>query len=117
MAMAEPLYTSSTDLEMRIDDYLNDKLQTQADLDSLDSLVDDVTNRHNLLREQLKDAHVALEDARKASIDHKDLVRRKAEQLRQDEEEVERKVQYLANSNEVMQQLRSSKAAWKGFIA
>ena len=98
--MAERLYMASTDLEIRIDDYLNDKLQTQADLDSLDSLVDDVTNRHNLLREQLKDAHVALEDARKASIDHKDLVRRKAEQLRQDEEEVERRIQHLANSNE-----------------
>ena len=98
--MAEPLHAVSTDLQIRIDDYLNDKLQTQADLDSLDSLLDDVKNRHNLLREQLKEAHAALEDARKASDDHRDLVRRKAEQLRQDEDNVEQRIQQLANSNE-----------------
>ncbi|KAJ6262705.1 hypothetical protein Dda_1261 [Drechslerella dactyloides] len=37
----------------RVYDYLNDKIQTSADLKSLDSLLDALRNQHSLLRQQL----------------------------------------------------------------
>lgn len=40
-------------LEARVEDYLNDKLQTAADLESLDSLLVDVKKQQGLLRQQV----------------------------------------------------------------
>lgn len=39
--------------DLRIEDYLNDKLQTDADLDSLDELLKASKKQQNLLREQV----------------------------------------------------------------
>jgi hypothetical protein len=45
--------SSSADNKVRIEDYLNDKLQTSADLDNLDSLLEDVRKQQDLLRKQV----------------------------------------------------------------
>lgn len=37
----------------RVEDYMNDKLQTTADLESLDSLLDNVQKQHKLLEQQV----------------------------------------------------------------
>ena len=37
----------------RIEDYLNDKLQTDADLDSIDVLLNNVLEQQNLLQQQV----------------------------------------------------------------
>lgn len=39
--------------EARVEDYLNDKLQTAADLENLDSLLVDVKKQQGLLRQQV----------------------------------------------------------------
>lgn len=39
--------------DARVEDYLNDKLQTTADLESLDSLLENVRKQHQLLQEQV----------------------------------------------------------------
>ena len=41
------------DNDGRIEDYLNDKVQNYADLENLDSLLENVRNQQNLLRDQV----------------------------------------------------------------
>jgi len=54
MADMAPLEGSRTlDLETRVQDYLNDKLQTVADFESLDSLLQNVQEQHRLLHTQV----------------------------------------------------------------
>ena len=45
--------SASTDVRSRIDDYLNDKIQTQTDLETLDNLLADVRERQGLLKNQV----------------------------------------------------------------
>lgn len=40
--------------DMRVEDYLNDKLQTATDLDNLDSLLENVQTQQNLLKRQVR---------------------------------------------------------------
>jgi RAD50-interacting protein 1 len=56
--------------DTRLRDYLDDKLQTLADLESLDQLLLTIRNQHSLLQKQLEDAHNDLEEAKKASVQH-----------------------------------------------
>lgn len=41
------------DREVRVEDYMNDKLQTYADLENLDALLETVKQQQGLLREQV----------------------------------------------------------------
>lgn len=50
-------------VDTRLEDYLQDKVQTSADLETLDSLLDQVRTQQNLLRKQLQEAE---EEARNA---------------------------------------------------
>ncbi len=57
--MPEPVYRSDQaaaileERDVRVEDYLNDKLQTVADLQSLDSLLLNVQNHQELLKKQV----------------------------------------------------------------
>jgi hypothetical protein len=90
--------TRSLDIEIRVQDYLNDKLQTAADLDNLDSLLQNIQHQHELLRVQvrlrvlpsepsplmklkLEEASHILIDAESASSQHDHKLREKAEQF------------------------------------
>jgi hypothetical protein len=46
--------TRSLDVETRVQDYLDDKLQTVADLNNLDSLLQKIQQQHELLRVQVR---------------------------------------------------------------
>ena len=56
--MAAISSTRSFDVETRVQDYLNDKLQTAADLNNLESLLQNVQQQHELLQEQVRSNHV-----------------------------------------------------------
>lgn len=40
-------------MDSRVQDYLDDKLQSTADLETLDSLLDNVKNQQDLLKKQV----------------------------------------------------------------
>ena len=50
--MALPSGISKEDLNVRVEDYLNDKLQTSADLENLDTLLKNVLKQQNILKQQ-----------------------------------------------------------------
>ena len=59
MAMSQSAMSFTSmkgDLDVRIEDYLNDKLQTSADLASIDTLLRDLGHQHDLLEKQAGDA-------------------------------------------------------------
>ena len=45
--------TRTWDTDSRVQDYLNDKLQTAADLEGIDALLRDVQRQHELLKKQV----------------------------------------------------------------
>ena len=48
-----PSSGTNEELDVRVEDYLNDKLQTYADLENLDSLLQTVKEQQVLLRNQV----------------------------------------------------------------
>lgn len=50
----DPGSVSTEERDIRVDDFLNDKLQTAADLESLDSLLLNVRNQQALLKKQVR---------------------------------------------------------------
>ncbi|PFH61966.1 hypothetical protein XA68_15628 [Ophiocordyceps unilateralis] len=57
-------------LDMRVEDFLDDRLQSAADIDSLDELLTSIDLQRGQLQSQLDDAIRALEDARRTAVDH-----------------------------------------------
>lgn len=55
--MAAPLDSLSSQEYARVEDYLNDKLQSDEDLDTLDSLLQTLRTQHELQRKQVCDRH------------------------------------------------------------
>ena len=54
--MADLAAQSSIGVEqsMRVEDYLNDQLQSATDLENLDSLLENIQKQHTLLKEQVR---------------------------------------------------------------
>ena len=53
-SMADPSGISKGDLSVRVEDYLNDKLQTSADLENIDTLLKNVLKQQTLLKQQAR---------------------------------------------------------------
>ncbi|RAO64460.1 uncharacterized protein BHQ10_000472 [Talaromyces amestolkiae] len=96
--MAAPLASLSSQEYARVEDYLNDKLQSDEDLDSLDSLLQTLRTQHELQRRQLVEAQEALEEATKASNDHRDAVRKQVETFNQEQAEIDRRLMIITQS-------------------
>jgi phage-related minor tail protein len=110
--------TSSTpglDVETRVQDYLNDKLQTTADLSNLDSLLQNIQQQHELLRVQvrltsvaskacllmdskLEEANRILANAESASSQHDAELRQKAEQFNERQANIDIKLKDFTRS-------------------
>ena len=51
-----PAMETTEDRDVRVADYLDDKLQILGDLDALDSLLSNIRNQHGLLKKQVRRA-------------------------------------------------------------
>ncbi|KAL3461266.1 TIP-1 family-domain-containing protein [Aspergillus heterothallicus] len=97
--MATPVSTLSTDERIRVEDYLNDKIQTSTDFESLESLLSNLRAQHELQRKQLAEAQEALSNATKVSNDHVDSTRRHAEAFNEQQADIDRRLKALTGSN------------------
>ncbi|KIW02855.1 uncharacterized protein PV09_05909 [Verruconis gallopava] len=84
--------------DSRVAEWLDDKLQTLADLDTLDALLQDVRTQQLLLREQLHDANRAFHDAKKASHDHRASLQAEAQRFSLTQRDIDRRVAIMTQS-------------------
>jgi hypothetical protein len=85
--------------DVRLRDYLDDKLQTLADLESLDSLLLSVRHQHSLLQQQLHDAHKDLEQAKKASAQHAADLKQKVKAFEKEQLAIDKRLRDVTASN------------------
>jgi chromosome segregation ATPase len=87
------------DSDTRVGDYLDDKLQTLADLESLDGLLLVVRNQQALLRKQLEDAQKDLEEARQASVDHAASLKSRVAEFEKEQDDIDRRLRVITLSD------------------
>lgn len=87
------------DDQVRVADYLDDKLQTPQDLDSLDHLLHSIHAQHGLLKQQLHDAQRDLEDAKHLQLDHHRSLQDRADRFRADQADIDRRLLVVAASD------------------
>ncbi|KAL4924303.1 RINT-1 family protein [Aspergillus undulatus] len=97
--MAKSVSALSTHEWTRVEDYLNDKIQTSADFESLESLLTTLRAQHELQRGQLAEAQEALASATQASNDHVEITRKRAEAFNEQQADIDRRLKTLTGSD------------------
>ena len=92
------MYWTNTAQMSKIEDYLNDKLQTSADLDALDELFCSVREKQALLQSQHSEATKALNDAKAASDKHSLRVAQRIESFKKQQSDINRRLKVLMQS-------------------
>lgn len=120
---------NAQNLDVRVLDYLDDKLQSLADFDTLDSLLDSVKAQQDLLKqqvalcfslvgtsqtannEQLSDAKRDQENAQHTAQQHATSIKEKGEAFKQEQGEIDRRLMIVTQSetsDEALQKFESS---------
>ncbi|KAI1385702.1 TIP-1 family-domain-containing protein [Hypoxylon trugodes] len=99
MAINASAHHYSTEPDIRLEDYLDDKLQSTTDLESLDSLLASVEVQRNQLQTQLDDATKELEDARRAAQDRQGGLTWSIEEFHKLQESIDMRLKIVAESN------------------
>lgn len=89
--MATSPFIQGTSLDSRVEDYLDDKLQSTTDLDSLDELLANVELQRNQLQTQLDDAVKQLEEARHTAEGRKASLAARIEEFQELQESIDRR--------------------------
>ncbi|KAL4970111.1 RINT-1 family protein [Aspergillus stella-maris] len=97
--MATPVSHLSAHERTRVEDYLNDKIQTSADFESLESLLTTLRAQHELQRKQLAEAQEAFANATQASRDHVETTRKRAEAFNEQQADIDRRLKALTGSD------------------
>ncbi|KIW84969.1 hypothetical protein Z517_00357 [Fonsecaea pedrosoi CBS 271.37] len=97
--MAELAMTKTVDGQTRVEDYLNDKIQTAVDLEQVDSLVQRVREQQTLLREQLEAARTDYTEATNRVNERSRELREAAEKCKREHTDIDRRLRDLAQSN------------------
>ncbi|KIW40541.1 uncharacterized protein PV06_07727 [Exophiala oligosperma] len=97
--MAELQLSRTSDIRTRVEDYLNDKVQTAADLDQLDSLLQQIQGQQNLLKQQLEDAKRSHHDAQTLVEKKTQALKHKAEDFQVRKADVDRRLRSLAQTD------------------
>ncbi|KAH0026814.1 hypothetical protein KCU78_g4225, partial [Aureobasidium melanogenum] len=97
--MALDDYRRNQDNDVRLVDFLDDKLQAFADLETLDSLLDSVKAQQDLLKQQLNDARNDHNIAQQASDQHATSVKEKSAAFQRDQQDLDRRLQVVTQSD------------------
>lgn len=84
--------------DIRVEDFLNDKLQNTTDLANIDSLLEDVKAQQVLLQQQLQDAKMKLDENTKASVTHSNLLHTRARHFKSQQNDVDRRLMIVTQS-------------------
>ncbi|KAL7820709.1 TIP-1 family domain-containing protein [Trichoderma gracile] len=113
-------------LDTRVEDYLEDKLQSTADLENLDELLNNVELQRNQLQSQLDDAVKQLDEARRIAEERQAELQTRISEFNEMQESIDRRVQIAAASDapseaiarlqKPMKQLQNVKLAQKYFM-
>lgn len=98
--MATPPETAqASSLDIRVEDFLDDKLQSAADLDALDELLASVETQRNQLQSQLDDAVQRLDEARHTAQSRQASLQERIHEFQQLQESIDERVQVAAASD------------------
>ncbi|KAJ9616565.1 hypothetical protein H2200_000284 [Cladophialophora chaetospira] len=97
--MPELQRAATGDVRTRVEDYLNDKIQTAADLDQVDALVQRVQEQQGQLRKQLQDARKDLLEAQERVAKRSSDLRTRAEAYQTRQADLEERIQDLIHSD------------------
>ncbi|KAF1843640.1 RINT-1 family protein-like protein [Cucurbitaria berberidis CBS 394.84] len=86
------------DSQARVADYLDDKLQTISDLDSLDALLTKITSQHGLLKQQLDDAQRHLHDAKQSAHAHHAQLQQRGDAFQHAQADIDRRLMVITAS-------------------
>ncbi|KAK1251690.1 hypothetical protein MKX07_007169 [Trichoderma sp. CBMAI-0711] len=113
-------------LDTRVEDYLEDKLQSTADLENLDELLNNVELQRNQLQSQLDDAVKQLDEARRIAEERQAELQTRISEFNDMQESIDRRVQIAAASDapseaiarlqKPMKQLQNVELAQKYFM-
>ncbi|KAI0391549.1 RINT-1 family protein [Xylariaceae sp. FL0594] len=98
MATGSLTRSHSIEPDIRLEDYLDDKLQSTADFENLASLIDNVEVQRGQLRTQLDDAVRELEDVRSAAKDRQGGLVQSIEEFRALQQSIDARLKIVAHS-------------------
>ncbi|RFU80581.1 rint-1 family [Trichoderma arundinaceum] len=90
---------NGSSLDSRVEDFLEDKLQSTADLENLDELLTNVELQRNQLQLQLDDAAKELEEARRIADERHAALQTRIAEFNELQESIDRRVQIAAASD------------------
>ncbi|KAL7938803.1 TIP-1 family domain-containing protein [Trichoderma chlorosporum] len=118
--------TNGISLDTRVEDYLEDKLQSTADLEHLDELLTNVELQRNQLQSQLDDAVRELEEARRIADERHASLQTRISEFNDLQESIDRRVliaaasdapsEAIARLQKPMKQLQTVELAQRYFI-
>jgi len=85
-------------MDVRVQDYLDDKLQSSADLETLDSLLENAKSQQELLRKQLEDARRDYHDAQHHIEQHTTSLREKGQAFQQEQGDIDHRLLVITQS-------------------
>ncbi|KAL9103945.1 MAG: hypothetical protein Q9163_001051 [Psora crenata] len=110
----QPSHNVSLEADIRVEDFLNDKLQTSADLVSIDTLLEDVKKQQRLLQQQvcsvaffdnilltiyqLQESRESLDNASTVSKNHTQGLIQRAQAFKKQQSDVDRRLMIITKS-------------------
>ncbi|KAK8022638.1 hypothetical protein PG993_013405 [Apiospora rasikravindrae] len=103
----------SMEPDIRLEDYLDDKLQSVTDLENLDSLLANVELQRQQLQTQLDGAAQELEDVRRSAQDRQGGVAKQIEDFEQLQQSIDLRLQIMGQSDAPDEAIRRLEAPMK----
>lgn len=85
--------------DIRLEDYLNDKIQTGADFANLESLIANVDQQEQQLQRQLEDAKSKLQEVKQSSANHTSSMLEQTREFERQRDSVQKRLMIVTNSD------------------